>query len=105
VVPKTTDDDPDLTYVTKTVENEGDIPTTFVLKAPDSAKITKIEIKQDDTSIATIEAENITEWDSKTGIVKSGDNAIYYTGDGLAQIPLDLCTFKITSASDANGYV
>lgn len=104
-VPKITDDDPDLTYVTKIVENEGDIPTTFVLEASGDPKVIKIEIKQGDTPIATIEAENITGWDSKTGIVKSGDNAIYYTGDGLAQIPLGLCTFKITSISEATGDV
>lgn len=84
------------------VENEGDIPTTFVFKAPIGAKVNKIEVIQDTIKLATIEGANITKWDSKTGIIESDGEIISYTGNGLIQIPLDLTEFKIYSSTDAS---
>ena len=81
--------------ITITVENEGDIPTTFVVTAREGAKISEIVIKQDETKITTISGVDITEWNSKTGIIKSGDKPISYTGNGLVQLPLDLVDFVI----------
>jgi hypothetical protein len=87
------------------VENEGDIPATFTFTAPVDAKINEIKVVQDATTLTTIKADSITEWNSKTGIIKSGVDAISYTGDGLVKIPLGLCTFVVTSGTGATGDV
>jgi hypothetical protein len=87
------------------VENEGDIPATFTFTAPTGAKVNEIKVVQDSTTLTTIKADGITEWNSKTGIVKCGEDAISYTGDGLVEIPLGLCTFVITSGAGATGEV
>ena len=83
------------------VENEGDIPATFVLTASTGTTISQIDIYQDNTATptTTIKGTNITEWDSKTGIIKSGTNVIDYTGNGLISLPLDLTKFVITATS------
>lgn len=80
------------------LSNIGDIPAHFVFEAPKEAKISKLVFGSGDSAV-TIEGENITYWDSKTGIIKSEDKIIAYSGDGLYNIPINGVNLTITHIS------
>ena len=79
--------------------NIGDIPAHFIFSDESDLKVSKIKFGS-----IEISGKDITYWDSKTGIVKSGDQIIPYTGDGLYQIPVDGVNVEIThkSTTDAS---
>ena len=81
---------------TNALSNQGDIPTWFEFSSTNDVNISKIELyssgqggEEFGTVCCTIEGTNITYWSSKTGIVKSGDNIITYTGDGLFKVDVN----------------
>ena len=76
---------------TITLPNSGDIPAHFVFEAIADLEVSEIELGD-----TVIKGTNITYWDSKTGIVKSGNDIISYTGDGLYQIPVGGIAAKLT---------
>ena len=89
----------DETTTTIYVENEGDIPAYFTFTSTIGvSKIDIDEINEEDlpTDKTYIEGNNIDYWDSKTGIVKSQENTINYTGDGLLLLPIGLSKIVIT---------
>lgn len=86
----TSNEDDSTTTTISEVQNSGDIPTFFDFEVTgEGANVSKIEIKNKDSgkTLCLIQGENITSWNSKTGIIKSGDNTISYTGNGLFLIP------------------
>lgn len=89
------------------LSNNGDIPSHFVFEVKGEAEISKLVFEAEE-SITTIEGEKITYWDSKTGIIKSGNEIIAYTGNGLHHIPVDGENLTITykeSTIDQSAYI
>lgn len=82
------------------LSNIGDIPAHFVFEAQEETKISKLVFGSGDSAV-TIEGENITYWNSKTGIIKSEDKIISYSGDGLYNIPVNGITLTITHLSSS----
>ena len=80
------------------IEYSGDYPAHFVFTKEGSIKIEKIEINS-----FSISGSEITSWDSKTGIVKSEDNIIPYTGDGLIKLQNGDNIIKITHDDSSSG--
>lgn len=80
-----------------TLPNSGDIPANFVFEANANLEVSQIEVGS-----TVIQGTNITYWNSKTGIIKSDDEIISYTGDGLYQIPVGGVTAKLTYKTGAN---
>lgn len=80
-----------------TLPNSGDIPAHFVFEANEDLEVSQIEVGP-----TVIQGTNITYWNSKTGIIKSDDEIISYTGDGLYQIPVGGVTAKLTYKTGAN---
>jgi hypothetical protein len=78
------------------VENAGDKTTTIEITS--TVPVTKIEFDDGET----ITAENITYWNSKTGIVKNESGSIIpYNGNGVYQLPVG--KIKITFTYTGNG--
>jgi hypothetical protein len=79
------------------VTNSGNIPNHFELKS--EAPLSQIKIGN-----IAIKGSGITYWNSKTGIIKSGDEVINYTGDGTYTIPAGATvTFECTHDTGNNG--
>lgn len=73
----------------------GDIPSYFVWSADTGTSVNSITIADN-----TITGTDITYWDSRTGIVKSGNAIISYTGNGVVTIPIG---GKISADENAGG--
>lgn len=76
-------------------ENEGDIPAHFIFTSDGVDSIT--------VGSNTITGTNITYWNSKTGIVKNGENVIEYSGNGIAMLPLGWT--NCTTTAGKNGAI
>lgn len=83
--------DEETTTTTLSLTNIGDIPAHFIFSANPELEVSKIKFGS-----IEISGKDITDWNSKIGIIKSDGTIISYTGDGLYQIPVNGVTVEIT---------
>lgn len=90
-------------FVRITINNAGDIPTTFTISASAGATISQIDITNSDDTITLVPAEDsgVTTYNSKTGIMTNQDEDIKsYSGNGVISLPLGETTIEITGTSN-----
>ena len=82
------------------IENEGDIPT-FITFTTETG-VSQIGLKPIEVIVPIIETEDdsITYWDSKTGVVKSGNDLIKHQGDGAFLLPVGTTTIAIKNTKN-----
>lgn len=81
---------------TATIDNQGSIPSPFYLNS--TTPLSKIAIGSEEVT-----GEDITYWNSQTGIVKSGASLIDYTGNGLCKIPVGGTEIVLTHGTGKQG--
>ena len=77
------------------ITNNGELPTHFIFTSDGVASVM--------INGNTISGSGITEWNSKTGIVKNGSDVIEYTGNGIMTLPVD--TVSGTTEKGKNGKI